>query len=98
MSSTPLPAGGKLKDQAVDLGFCADIDAGGGLIEDEHGSAGLDRPGEQHLLLIAAAQSFHWPALRAAGPDVELLHDPRDGRVELAPLDQAGPAGQARNG
>src|SRR5688572_26615419 len=43
---------GELGDQLLDLGLGADVDAAGGLVEDQHLRLRDQPPGEQHLLLV----------------------------------------------
>ena len=47
---------GEFRDQAVDLGLRADVDAAGRLVEDQDARMGHQPAGDQHLLLIAARQ------------------------------------------
>ena len=43
-------------DESLDLGLGADVDAAGGLVEDQQLRRGEQPAGEQHLLLVAAGQ------------------------------------------
>ncbi len=61
-------------DDAVDLGFRADVDAAGRLVEDQHHRARLQQARQQALLLVAARQRAH----RDLGPGDADLHG-RDG-------------------
>ncbi len=47
---------GEVADELVDLGLGADVDASGGLEEEQHPAVGRQRPGEHQLLLVAATQ------------------------------------------
>ncbi len=44
----------KLTHQTVDFAFCADVDAAGGLVEDQHLRVHCQPFGEHDLLLVAA--------------------------------------------
>ena len=56
---TPLPAAARLVDDAVDVLLGADIDAAGGVVEEQHGGIAQQPARQQDLLLIAAAQRAH---------------------------------------
>ena len=59
------PLRGQLVDQRLDLGLGADVDAAGGLVEQQHLRVQAEHPGQQHLLLVAAGQLAD-PLVRAA--------------------------------
>src|SRR3954451_19912993 len=65
--------GGQIAYEFLDLGLGADIDAAGGLVEDEQRRLGDQPAGQQHLLLVAAAEVLDG-RVRISGPDVEHLH------------------------
>ncbi len=50
---------GQLHDQLLDLGLGADVDAAGGLVEDQQARLGDQPAGQQHLLLVAAGEVAH---------------------------------------
>src|SRR3954471_18131568 len=50
------PVGGQIADQFLDLSLGADIDAAGRLVEDEQRGLSDQPAGQQHLLLVAAAE------------------------------------------
>ena len=56
MKITPLPLGGEVDHQTVDLLLGADVDAVRGLVEDEHAGARLEPLREHDLLLVAAGE------------------------------------------
>ena len=74
MTTTATPAAATAADLLVDLGLGADVDAGGGLIEDEHARLRRERPGQEHLLLVAAAERRD-AALGVRGHDAEALDE-----------------------
>ena len=53
---TPLPRGGQVVDDAVDVLLGADVDAAGGVVEEEDVGIAQQPAGEQDLLLVAAAE------------------------------------------
>ena len=55
-TSTPMPVGGGLVDDPVDLVAGADVDALGGFVEQQHPRLEPEAPAEQDLLLVAAGQ------------------------------------------
>ena len=50
---------GQRTDQLVDLGAGADVDAAGGLVEQQHPAVAQQPPGQHDLLLVAAGQGAH---------------------------------------
>ncbi len=55
----PAPRLREVVDDPVDLGFGADVDAAGRLVEDQHLRLGLQPARQQALLLVAARQRAH---------------------------------------
>ena len=82
--------GGQLADQFVDLGLGADVDAAGGLVEQE--DLGLDQEpaGEDALLLVAAREAGD-RNVAAGRLDRQLLDRPGHGTALGARVDRAGP-------
>ena len=56
MNSTDMPSSAEGDHEPLDLGLGADVDAAGRLVEDEQLRLGGQPAGEQHLLLVAAAE------------------------------------------
>ena len=50
---------GESDDELLDLGLGADVDAAGRLVEDQQLGLGDQPAGQQHLLLVAAAEVAH---------------------------------------
>src|SRR5215207_5666411 len=67
----PLP--GQLVAQEIDLGFRADVDTSGGVVEDQDLGTGRQPFGDHHLLLVATREIDH-TLVDAIGGDVELPH------------------------
>ena len=61
---------GQRPDELVDLGAGADVDAAGGLVEQQHPAVAQQPAGEHDLLLVAAGEGAHG-AGHAVGADVE---------------------------
>ncbi len=61
---------GERPDQLVDLGAGADVDAAGGLVEQQHPAVAQQPSGQHDLLLVAAGQGADG-AGHAVGGDVE---------------------------
>ena len=61
---------GQAPDQLVDLAAGADVDAAGGLVEQQHPAVAQQPPGEHDLLLVAARERAHRPG-HAGGAYVE---------------------------
>ena len=81
--------GGQPADQSVDLGLGADVDAAGGLVEQEDLRLDQEPAGEDALLLVAAREAGDRDV--AAGRlDRQLLDRPGDGAVLGARVDRAG--------
>ena len=62
-TTTAAPLVGEVGDQGVDLGAGADVDAAGGLVEQQDPAAVHQPAREEHLLLVAAGEG----AARAVG-------------------------------
>ena len=56
MKTHDLPSSAELEDQPLDLGLGADVDAAGRLVEDQDLRVRREPAGQDHLLLVAAAQ------------------------------------------
>ena len=56
MNSTAMPSPREVGDELLDLGLGADVDAAGGLVEDQQPRLGDQPAGQQHLLLVAAGE------------------------------------------
>ena len=67
----PMPVGGQLGDQAVDLGLGADVDAARGLVEQQD-AALAQQPARQHDLLLVAAGELARDPVRVVRHDVQL--------------------------
>ena len=84
-------------DEGVDLGARTDVDAAGGLVEDEHAAAAQQPSGEDDLLLVAAGQRAHLAVDpgRAHVEALDLGHRglALAGAVEVAGAGEAGEAG-----
>ena len=65
-----MPSAARGRICGVDVGLGADVDAGGRLVEQQHPAGAAQRPGEQHLLLIAAGERVD-RRLGAVGADGE---------------------------
>src|SRR6478735_6379315 len=66
------PLGSQLGDLGLGLRLGADVDAPGGLVEDQDVGLGDQPASEQHLLLVAAREVAHQGS-RIRRPDVERL-------------------------
>ena len=53
------PVGREARDEVVDRALRADVDAARRLVRDHHARLAQERPGEQHLLLIASRERAH---------------------------------------
>ena len=86
-----MPERGQVVDDLVDIRLGADVDAPGGLVEDQHGRLGVEPLGEHRLLLVAARQQADGLG-QPGGADVELLPEPLGGGRSAAPVDQPEPS------
>ena len=67
----------EVADEAVDFGFCADVHAAGGFVEDEDARFGGEPFAEDEFLLVAAgegARGDFW----GVGFHLKFLHQARD--------------------
>ena len=58
-TTTATPSSASRADEGVDLGAGADVDAAGGLVEQQHPAAAQQPAGQDDLLLVAAGQGAH---------------------------------------
>lgn len=80
---------GEVVDEALDLGLGADVDAPGGLVEQQDLGLQAEPAGQQDLLLVAAGE-FADLLLGARGLDPQPLHEDVDDAVLLGTGDDAG--------
>ncbi len=79
---------GERPDELVDLGAGADVDAAGGLVEDQHPAVAEQPAGEHDLLLVAARQGADG-AGHAVGAYVEARGELGGAAPLLAPVEEA---------
>lgn len=91
------PFAGEFVDQALHLGLGADVDAPGGLVEQQHLGFQAEPAGEQHLLLVATGE-FADLLLGAGGLDPQPLHEDVDDAVLLGAGDDAAPGEPGHRG
>ena len=72
MNTQDMPSSARDEDELLDVGLGPDVDAAGRLVEDEQARARRQPAGEDHLLLVAAAQVLDRLVGRRRG-DVEEL-------------------------
>ena len=66
------PVGGEFVDELLDLGLGSDVDAAGGLVEDQEFGVGHQPAGQEHFLLVSAAEVPD-QGVGVGRPDVEGL-------------------------
>ena len=71
------PVGREARDEVVDGALRADVDAARGLVRDHHARLAQQRPGEQHLLLIASRERAHRRAVGRAADVAAIEHGAR---------------------
>ena len=81
------PGGGQLAQQRVDVALGADVDAAGGVVEQQHRRVAGERAGDDHLLLVAAGQRGDRVGV-AAEPDLEPVDVAREPGGGVAGGDQ----------
>ena len=79
---------GLLEEEGEDLALGPDVDAAGGLVEEEHGRIGHQQLADDDLLLVAAGQGGDRGS-RPGGLDGDLVHPAPDAPGLRGPGDQA---------